>query len=177
MPTLDDEERLKILQERARLLAREEEPEVTASVDDLDVVEFVVAGQHYAFDGNLVREVSPCRHLTRIPCAPPFIAGVVNVRSEIIPVLDTRHLFHLPEGCPVNSKLVILQSDDTRLGLLVDDVVGVSTLSLAKLKPPLATMPKEQTRYMLGLAEGSVIVIDAMSLMNDPQIVVNETVD
>ena len=177
MLTSDDEERLLILRERARLLAREEEPEVTTSADDLDVVQFVVAGQHYAFDGNLVREVSPCKHLTRIPCTPSFIAGVVNVRSEIIPVLNTRNLFQLPEGRPVNSKLVILQHEDARLGLLVDDVVGVSTLSMSSLKPPLATMPKEQTRYMLGLAEGSIIVIDALLLMNDPQIVVNETVD
>jgi purine-binding chemotaxis protein CheW len=177
MATSDDEERLLILRARARLLAQEEESEVTASADHLDVVQFVVAGQHYALDGNLVREVSPCRHLTHIPCAPPFIAGVVNVRSEIIPVLDTRNLFSLPEGRPVNSKLVILQSDEARLGLLVDDVVGVNTLSMASLKAPLATMPKEQTRYMLGLAAGAVIVIDALLLMNDPQIVVNETVD
>ena len=172
-----DEERLRILRERARILAREEEPEATQSADDVDVVQFVVAGQNYAFDGNLVREVSACKQLTRIPCTPSFIAGVVNVRSEIIPVLHTRNLFRLPEGSPGNAKLVILQSDDARLGLLVDDVVGVTTLSLAQLEPPLATMPAEQSRYMLGLAHGSIIVIDALALMNDPSIVVSETVD
>ncbi len=159
------------------MLAREELPEPTVSADDLDVVQFVVGTQHYAFDGNLVREVSPCRHLTRIPCTPPFIAGVVNVRSEIIPVLNTRVLFHLPNDPPSHSKLVILQNDEARLALLVDDVVGVSTISLTSLQPALKTMSQAQTKYMLGLTEGSIIVIDAMSLMNDPRIVVNETVD
>jgi chemotaxis signal transduction protein len=86
-------------------------------------------------------------------------------------------LFHLPNDAPSHSKLVILQNDEARLALLVDDVVGVSTISLTSLRPALKTMSQAQTKYMLGLTEGSIIVIDAMSLMNDPRIVVNETVD
>ncbi|MDR3616899.1 MAG: chemotaxis protein CheW [Candidatus Obscuribacterales bacterium] len=177
MTKADELEKRKILQERARLLARHEDEEVTAPDDEFYAVQFVVAGQNYAFDGPLVREVSHCKNLTRIPCTPPFIAGVVNIRSEIIPVLDTRKFFQLAPGWPDNSKLIILQVDDTKLGILVDDVVGVSTFSLSKLQLPMTNMTAEQTRYVRGIAEGPVIVIDAMALINDPTIEVNETVD
>ena len=159
------------------MLALQEEPEPAASDDEFYVVQFVVAGQDYAIDGPLVREVSPCKHLTRIPCTPRFIAGVVNIRSEIIPVLDTRNLLQLPAGWPDNCKLIVLHSGDTKLGILADDVVGVSTLSLSKLQPPLPNMTPAQTRYVRGIANGPVIVLDAMLLVNDPSIVVNEPVD
>ena len=173
----DDLQKRKILHERARLLARQEDAEATTVEDEFHVVQFVVAGQNYAFDGPLVREVSHCKNLTRIPCTPAFIAGVVNIRSEIVPVLDTRKFFQLPHGWPENRKLIVLQFGDTKLGILVDDVVGVSTLSLSKLQLPLSNMTPEQTRYVRGIAEGPVIVIDAMALISDPAIEVNETVD
>jgi len=173
----DGAEERRILQERAKILARPDVVEAADSADEIYVVQFLVAGQSYAFDGSMVREVSPCKQLTRIPCTPRFIAGVVNVRSEIIPVLDIRNLFQLPAGWPNNCKLIVLQSADTRLGVLADDVIGVTTLSLARLQPPLPNMTPEQTRYMRGLADGPIIFIDAQSLIDDPQIAVNETVD
>ena len=177
MMRADELEKRKTLHERARLLARQEEAEATAPDDEFYAVQCVVAGQNYAFDGPLVREVSHCKNLTHIPCTPPFIAGVVNIRSEIVPVLDTRKFFQLPPGWPENSKLIVLQSADTKLGVLVDDVVGVCTFSLSKLQLPLTNMTLEQTRYVRGIAEGPVIVIDAIALINDPAIEVNETVD
>jgi purine-binding chemotaxis protein CheW len=177
MTKADEFEKRKILQERARLLARHEDEEVTAPDDEFYAVQFFIAGQNYAFDGPLVREVSHCKNLTRIPCTPSFIAGVVNIRSEIVPVLDTRKFFQLAPGWPEKSKLIILQVDDTKLGVLVDDVVGVSTFSLSKLQLPMTNMTAEQMRYVRGIAEGPVIVIDAMALINDPTLEVNETVD
>lgn len=173
----DDIQRIKILRERARILAIQEEPEASPADDEFYVVQFVVGGQSYAIDEPLVREVSTCKHLTRIPCTPKFIAGVVNIRSEIIPVLETRVLLNLPSGWPDNRKLIVMQSGDTKLAILADDVVGVSTLSLIRLQPPLSTMSAEQSRYVRGIADGPVIVINGMSLLNDPGIVVDENVD
>jgi purine-binding chemotaxis protein CheW len=173
----NDAEQRRILKERAKLLARQAEEESSSLDDDLYVVQFLAAGQNYAFDGQLVREVSLCKELTRIPCTPPVIAGVVNVRSEIIPVLDTRQLFQLSTGWPINRKLIVLQHEDVRLGVLADDVIGVTRLSLSRLKPPLSNMSHEQARHVRGLTEDAVIVVDALSLMNDPRIIVNETVD
>ena len=172
-----EQDKQKILRERAKLLARRDEDETAPLDDEFHVVQFVVADQHYAFDGRLVREVSHCKNLTRIPCTPPFIAGVVNIRSEIVPVLDTRRFFQLAPGFPEKSKLIVLQTADVKLCLQVDDVVGVSTLSLSKLQPPLATMTPEQIKYIRGIADGPVIVIDALTLIDDPALEVNETVD
>jgi len=166
-----------ILKARAKRLARQEEPLTISSDDDFHIMVFVVAGQSYACDGLMVREVSLCKELTRIPCTPPYIAGVVNVRSEIIPALDTRYLFQLPPGWTATSKLIILQDNETRLGILADDVLGVEKISLSTLRPPLANMTQEQSRHIRGLTENAVIVIDVLSLMNDPRLVVNETVD
>jgi purine-binding chemotaxis protein CheW len=166
-----------ILKARAKRLARQEEPLPLLSENDFHIMVFLVAGQSYAFDGQVVREVGSCKELTRIPCTPPFIAGVVNVRSEIIPALDTRYLFQLPPGWSDNSKLIILQDNEMRLGILADEVLGVERISYSSLRPPLADMTQEQSRHIRGLTDDAIIVIDALSLMNDPRIVVNETAD
>jgi purine-binding chemotaxis protein CheW len=174
---IDEIEQRRIFKERAKRLARQEEPIAITSEDDIYVMAFVVAGQNFACDTEAVSEVSLCKELTRIPCTPRTIAGVVNLRSEIIPALDTRFLFQLPAGWPENSKLIILHDNEVRLGILADDVLGVEKVSVSKLRPPLANMTQDQIRHIRGLTDNALIVLDAFSLMNDPRIVVNETVD
>src|ERR1700712_5225839 len=91
---INDDER--ILRERARLLARVPESEPVAGAV-LELLEFSLAQERYAVENRFVREVCPLKELTPLPCTPPFLLGVVNVRGRILPVLDLKKFFDLPE--------------------------------------------------------------------------------
>lgn len=78
-----------ILRDRAHLLARPPEQAATADTQ-LEVLEFRLAQERYAVETRHVREVCPLKDLTPLPCTPPFVLGVVNVRGCILPVLDLK---------------------------------------------------------------------------------------
>ena len=68
----------------------------------LEVVVLTLASERYAIESVYVREVHPVRDLTPLPCTPPFLAGVMNVRGDILAVYDLGILFGLAEP-PVES--------------------------------------------------------------------------
>ena len=86
----------KALEERARNLARE--PEAPREErDSLRVLEFDLAYERYAIELSHIREVCPLRDITTIPCTPRFIRGMVNLRGQILTVIDLKAFFGLPE--------------------------------------------------------------------------------
>src|SRR5437899_2669823 len=84
-----------VLRARAQLLAREPVAP-TAAAEQVVVVEFVLASERYAMESTLIREVYPLREYAALPCTPPFVLGIVNVRGQIITVMDVRWFFELP---------------------------------------------------------------------------------
>jgi purine-binding chemotaxis protein CheW len=175
---ITDEDRRRILSERAKLLSTTTEESGIASTDLLYVFEFRLGEQTFAFDTKFVREVLASRNVAAIPCTPPFVAGVINVRGEIITVIDTRLLFGFPsQGIPPTSKIVVVSHGDSQMGFLVDAVVGISELSRREIQPPLSTTSAQQARYVTGVTAAPMTVIDLEFLINDPSILVDEEVE
>src|ERR1035441_10847869 len=86
----------KILRERARALSRPRKQGPVAEAS-LELLEFRLAQECYALETRHVREVYPLRDLTPLPCTPPFVLGVVNVRGRITPVIDIKKFFDLSD--------------------------------------------------------------------------------
>ena len=74
------EQKKKIFRDRAKALARQDRGE-TAGGENIGVVEFRLANEKHAIESAYVREVLPLKELAAIPCAPPYVLGVVNVRA------------------------------------------------------------------------------------------------
>ncbi len=166
----------KVLRDRARNLAQEEEKDELSDADAVHVLQFVLGSEMYAFEGNYVREVRVAMDVTPIPCTPTFVSGVVNLRGEIVTVLDTKLLLGLASANKAVQKLVIVRTTQGQVAFLIDDVVGVAPVSRKELQGPLATMPAEQARRVSGLTGGPMVLIDVEAVMSDPRIVVDEEV-
>src|SRR5579862_4524756 len=124
-----------ILKTRAHLLARElrsaDEP-----VDAMEVVIFRLADEQYAIESVRVQEVYPIKELTPLPCTPPFVLGIINVRGQILTVIDLRRFFELPiKGLTDLNKVIILQHEESELGVLADAIVGVRLLCRTEIQP------------------------------------------
>lgn len=171
------EERRRILNARAKALAREPDSD-SAAAQTVEVIEFTLAYERYAVDSSFVREVCPLTDLTPLPCTPAFVLGIVNVRGEIVSIIDLRKFFDLPEkGLTELNKAVILHSDAMTFGILADLVVGAHELAVAEIRPPLPTHTGMREEYLVGVTKDRIAVLDAAKLLSDKKMIVHETVD
>jgi purine-binding chemotaxis protein CheW len=172
----DREEREHMLRPPAMLLAREPELE-HAHVESQDVVEFLLGVEQYAIEFKYIREIQPLRDLTPLPCVPPFVLGLINVRGQILSVIDIRTLLELPPGTvKLSSKVILVQNQKMEIGILVDDILGARAVDLQNFQPLLPTSTGLRTEFLLGVTKDSVVVLDAEMILSDSRIVVDEGV-
>ena len=166
-----------LLRQRRQALARVPEQAVDAA-DVLELVEFRLAEERYALETRHVQEVHPLRDLTPLPCTPVFVLGLINLRSQLLPVIDIRKLLELPErGITDLHRVLVLRSGDTEFGLLADTVEEVFTLPRSALQRSLPTLHGIRADYLLGVTAESLVVLDGARLLADPRIVVDEEVE
>ena len=166
-----------ILRARARALARPAAAAGSTAASTLHVLEFRLSDERYAIETRFLREVHPLVDLTRIPCTPSFVLGVVNVRGRIVPVLDLKKLFGLPErGLTDLHWVVIVEQHDVEVGLLADTVVDVCTLPDDALQS-LAGPTTMDSGYVRGVTGERLVVLDASRILTDPKLIVDEEVE
>src|SRR3989304_3203847 len=171
------EDKRKILRERAQALARPAAKEISAQ-EQIEVVEFLLAHERYAIESDYVREVYPLKELTPLPCTPPFVLGVINVRGQILSVIDIKKFSDLPEKGLTNlNKAIILHNDNMELGILADIILGVRSIPLEEIQPSLPTLTGIREEYLKGVARGRLVVLEAEKLLSDKKIVVHEEVE
>jgi purine-binding chemotaxis protein CheW len=170
-----------ILKARARKLAQP--PQQQEGGETIEVVEFVLAGETYAVESAHVREVYSLKQWTPVPCAPPFVLGIINVRGQILTVLDIRKFFDLPlKELGEDSRVIIARSaprDGREVGLLVDEVLGVRCLPHASIGPAPSALGA-RAQYLQGVSSrsdgGWVAVLEVAKILGDERIVVREEV-
>lgn len=171
------EETKRVLRARAQALARQP-GQAEAAGEHLEVVEFVLAYENYAVETRYVREVCPLENLTPLPCTPAFVLGVVNLRGEILSVLDLKKFFELPEkGLTDLNKVIVLESGGMLFGILADAVVGVRHVPAAGIQPSLPTLTGVREAYLKGVSAERTVILDAEKLLADGKIIVQEQVE
>jgi purine-binding chemotaxis protein CheW len=169
-------EQKKILAARAKALSRQPEKEEPAA-GRIEIVEFVLAQERYGIELSYIGEIYPLQDLTEIPCTPPFVLGVMNVRGNIISVIDMRKFFQLTDnGLSDLNKVIIVRNDTMEFGILADAILGVRWLSLARLLPSLPTLTDVRSDYLKGVTGDRLVVLDGGKILSDRGIVVHEDV-
>jgi purine-binding chemotaxis protein CheW len=168
------EEKRIILRARAKLLAREPRQE-EATTESLEVVEFLLAYEHYAFESKYIREIHPLRDFTPLPCTPPFVLGLISVRGQVLSVMDVRKFFDLPEkGLTDLNKVIIVHTDQMEVGILADAVLARRLIALQDLQLSLPTLTGIRAEYLKGVTKDSLVVLDVGRLLSDNRIIVEE---
>lgn len=165
-----------ILKERARKLAMT--PVDDAGEEDaLNVIEFKLAHERYAVEVEYVREVYPLKDLTPVPCTPSFVLGIMNVRGQVISVADAREFFDLPKK-EINDlfRVLIVQNRDMEMGILADEVIGETKISLSAIQGEMPSMGRIKEEYVRGVTKERLIILNADSLLSDPSIVVHQEI-
>jgi purine-binding chemotaxis protein CheW len=132
------------------------------------VLVFELGEERYGTDVMIVRSVRNVSHITRVPGTPPFYQGVVNVRGQVVTVLDMRLLFDIsiPDGSPVPDELVVVRANGLEIALLAHNIEGVVTVPQAEIEPV------DNIRYALGVTAERLVLLDIARLFEDPLLIV-----
>jgi len=140
----------------------------------MEFLAFKLGNEEYAIDIQRVQELRGYDAVTRIANSPDFIKGVVNLRGIIVPIVDMRIKFNL--GTPSYDQftvVIILNIGGRVIGMVVDSVSDVVTLSAEQLKPAPEMGTALNTDYLIGLGtldERMLILVDIGKLMSSAEI-------
>lgn len=126
------------------------------------LVTFNLGKEEFGVDIGSVQEIIRATDITPVPGAPSHVRGVINLRGKIIPVIDLRKRFCLPETATNDAqRIVVVERGEKRLGMLVDSVSQVIRLSSAIVEeiPEEATTLDENYIKGVGKLESRLIII------------------
>lgn len=125
-----------------------------------------VGDAQYAIPVADIVEVAAMVRLTHLPETPPEILGITNRHGEVMPILDLRRCLNHPAPPPdLNSLFVVVRGPAYLAGLVVDDILEVSSLPTAALQPPAQSGP-----YVSGMAiinQQPLLVLDVAALLRN----------
>lgn len=141
-----------------------------APVAGCELLTFSLGTEYYGVDILKVQEIRGYDTVTRIPGAPEFIKGVINLRGAIVPVIDLRIKFNLDSVVYNEFTVMIILNIARRIvGIVVDSVSDVTQLSPEQIKPTPEFGSALDTSYITGLGaldERMLILVDIESLMS-----------
>jgi purine-binding chemotaxis protein CheW len=134
---------------------------------------FKLGKEEYGIDILKVQEIRGYETVTRVANAPDFIKGVVNLRGIIVPIVDMRIKFRLGEPTYDQFTVVIILNVGGRVvGMVVDSVSDVTTLSQEQIKPAPEMGTALSTDHLIGLGtleQRMLILVDIDKLMSSPE--------
>ena len=173
---LSPEERRSLLKTRAQALALREDDQA-GQQQRVEIIVFRLAYETYGIETAFVREVYPLKDMTPLPGTPAFVIGIINVRGQIVSVIDLKTFFGLPDkGLGELNKVIILHNDRMEFGVLADVVEGTQSVVCEELMAAPPGVIGIGEKYLKGVTKEHIVVLEAESILDDKNIVVNQNI-
>jgi purine-binding chemotaxis protein CheW len=127
----------------------------------------------YGINVMQVQEVLRYTEIAPVPGAPDYVMGIINLRGNVVTVIDTRARFGLPPSeITDNSRIVIIESDQHVVGILVDSVAEVVYLRSSEIESAPNVGTEESTKFIQGVSNREdelLILVDLNKLLSDEE--------
>ncbi len=137
----------------------------------VQLVTFLLQGETYGINVMQVQEVLRVSEIAPVPGAPPYVLGIINLRGNVVTVIDTRSRFGLPPGeIGHSNRIVIIESEKQVVGILVDSVAEVIDLHMSEVESAPNVGNQENSKYIQGVATINnklLILVDLNKLLTD----------
>lgn len=135
---------------------------------------FRLGKEDYGIEIRYVTEIVGMQKITEVPEMPVFVKGVVNLRGQVIPVIDMRLRFHM-ETRPYDERtcIVVVSINRAQIGLVVDTVNEVRNIDDSLISPPPRTAGADSAQYIQGMGkvgEDVIILLEGQSLLFDHEV-------
>lgn len=122
--------------------------------EEMKVIVFTLAHEEYGIEVDRVRTIERMCPITRVPKTPDFVKGVINLRGIVIPVIDLRGRFGLPETeLTDNSRIIIVAANDLEVGFIVDSANDVMDVMSDTIETPPEVLGGIKAKYLSGVAK------------------------
>jgi purine-binding chemotaxis protein CheW len=154
------------------------EKKATASANDpndevLQWVTYRLDEETYGINVMQVQEVLRYTEIAPVPGAPDYVMGIINLRGNVVTVIDTRARFGLPSSeITDNSRIVIIESDEHVVGILVDSVAEVVYLRSSEIDSAPNVGTEESAKFIQGVSNRDnelLILVDLNKLLSDDE--------
>lgn len=139
----------------------------------LQWVTFKLAGETYGVNVMQVQEVLRYTEIAPVPGAPAYVMGIINLRGNVVTVIDTRHRFGLPsEDMTDNTRIVIIEAEKHVVGILVDSVAEVVYLRQSEIETAPNVGNDESAKFIQGVCHKNdelLILIELDKLLTGQQ--------
>ncbi|MCB9230006.1 MAG: chemotaxis protein CheW [Deltaproteobacteria bacterium] len=125
---------------------------------------FMIAGHLYGIDVRMVQEVVKPMKMTRVPLAPEFVKGLINLRGQLATAIDLRYLFKLSESEQIDSMNVVCQTGSSAISLLVDEIGDVIEIDPDGMEPVPQTISRDIRKFMTGVYKVSDTLLSVIDL-------------
>jgi purine-binding chemotaxis protein CheW len=133
-------------------------------------VTFRLDAEKYGIDVMRVREVLRNTEIAPVPGTPDFVLGIINLRGNVVTVIDTRKRFGMPpKAIDEASRIVILEAGDEVVGMMVDSVAEVVDLRASSIETAPNVGNDESAKFIQGVSnrdDGLLILVDLNKLLN-----------
>ncbi|MBF7072395.1 chemotaxis protein CheW [Glaciecola sp. MH2013] len=154
----------------------EERTTITASDPNDEVLQWVtyrLDEETYGINVMQVQEVLRYTEIAPVPGAPDYVLGIINLRGNVVTVIDTRSRFGLPPSdITDNTRIVIIESDEQVVGILVDSVAEVVYLRSSEIDSAPNVGTEESAKFIQGVSNRSgqlLILVDLNKLLSDDE--------
>ncbi|MDR1657172.1 MAG: chemotaxis protein CheW [Deltaproteobacteria bacterium] len=144
----------------------------------LKFLRFEIAEEYYGLDILKIMEINGMMDITAVPQTPKFMKGLINLRGKVIPVIDLRLKFGLPEEAYTErTSIIVIEfktiSGPTQMGIVVDRVSEVITINEADIDPPPEFGTRLKSEYIKGMAKTKtavIIILDIDLILTDQEL-------
>jgi purine-binding chemotaxis protein CheW len=139
----------------------------------IQFVTFILMDEVYGINVMQVQEVLRVTEIAPVPGAPAYVLGIINLRGNVVTVIDTRTRFGLP-ATEVDdaSRIIVIESEKQVVGILVDAVAEVVELRESEIDVAPNVGTEDSSRYIQGVAtreDGLLILVDLNKLLTDEE--------
>ncbi len=139
----------------------------------LQWVTFRLDGETYGVNVMQVREVLRYTEIAPVPGAPTYVLGIINLRGNVVTVIDSRHRFGLVPGeVTDNTRIVVIEAEKHVVGILVDSVAEVVYLRLSEIETAPNVGNDESAKFIQGVCHKNnelLILIELDKLLTDDE--------
>ena len=136
-------------------------------------VTFHLENEKYGIKVMQVQEVLRMTEIAPVPGAPHYVLGIINLRGNVVTVVDTRRRFGLPDAeADDETRIVIIEADNNVVGILVDSVAEVVDLKSSEIETAPNVGNDESSKYIQGVSSRDdelLILVDVNKLLSDEE--------
>ncbi|HAR94539.1 MAG TPA: chemotaxis protein CheW [Deltaproteobacteria bacterium] len=134
----------------------------------VQLVTFNLGGEEFGIDILSVQEINRMTDITKIPNAPDYVEGAINLRGSTIPIVDLRRRLGFEAGATGEStRIVVVELNESVMGFIVDSVSSVLRIPTNTIEPPPSVISHMESQYIKGvgkLDERLIILLDIQRL-------------